>query len=88
MRAEGKQISIRFGENLRRCRQKAGLSGENLGAQAAVGRGRVGKLERGVHEPQLETILKFASALSTPLSDLLQRIDWKPARRGGFEFGD
>lgn len=79
-------MAVQFGENLRLCRERAGLSREKLGTLASVGRGRVGKLERGVHEPQLETTLKLADALSIPLGDLLRGIDWTPACRGAFEF--
>lgn len=86
MRTNRSQVALQFGKNLRLCRQSAGLSQEDLGVRAAVGRGRVGKLERGVHEPQLETTLKLADALSIPLGDLLRGIDWMPAWRGTFEF--
>lgn len=86
MRASRSQVALQFGKNLRLCRQKAGLSQEELGVRASVGQGRVSKLERGVHEPQLETTLKLADALSIPLGDLLRGIDWMPACRGMFEF--
>jgi transcriptional regulator with XRE-family HTH domain len=84
--ANRSQVALQFGKNLRLRRQSAGFSQEGLGVRAAVGRNQVGKLERGVHEPQLETILKLADALSIPLGDLLRGMYWMPACRGRFEF--
>lgn len=86
MRADRKQIARHFGENLRLCRERAGLSREKLDTLASLGRSRVRKLERGIQEPELETILKLADALSIPLGDLLGGIEWMPACRGRFEF--
>ena len=71
-------IAVRFGHNLRACRRRAGITQEKLGFLASLHRTEVGLLERGHREPQLETIIKLASALSSPPERLLEGIAWGP----------
>jgi transcriptional regulator with XRE-family HTH domain len=80
-------IARRFGENLRRCRKKAGFSQEELAVLASVHRTEIGLLERGERIPRIDTWVKLAGSLSVPPGDLIAGIDWQPGvmRRGGFE---
>lgn len=72
------RIAIRFGENLRRCRRRAGMSQEMLAAAAALHRTEVSLLETGRRLPGTDTLVKLACALSVPTDDLLDGIAWLP----------
>jgi transcriptional regulator with XRE-family HTH domain len=90
MAADGNPLAVALGRNLRRCRRRAQISQETLAYLTSLHRTQIGLLERGAREPQLGTILKLAGALSTPLSVLLDGIEWKSdgAGSGKFEFKD
>jgi transcriptional regulator with XRE-family HTH domain len=60
-----------FGANLRRARTAANLTQEALAWEASIHPSEISKLERGVRDPRLETIIRVARALGVPLSDLL-----------------
>ncbi len=71
-------VARRFGANLVRCRQQAGLSQEELGNRASLHRTAIGLLERGARVPRIDTLIKLAVALDIDPADLLEGIDWKP----------
>lgn len=79
-------VAGRFAENLIRCRKRAGLSQEELGALASVHRTDIGRLERGRRAPRIDTLVKLAGAMSISPSELLEGIEWKPGStsEGGF----
>ncbi|HJZ36881.1 MAG TPA: helix-turn-helix transcriptional regulator [Solirubrobacterales bacterium] len=60
-----------FGDNLRRLRQKAGLSQEALGERAGLHRTHIGYLENGDRLPKLDTIYILAEALDVDAGELL-----------------
>jgi transcriptional regulator with XRE-family HTH domain len=88
MSAEGNKNSVAdlFGDNLRHCRRRAGLSQETLAFRASIHRTEVGLLERGKREPRLGTIVKLARSLSVSPADLVSGITWNPDAPGGGEF--
>lgn len=57
--------------NLRRLRVKRDLSQEALAVDAGVDRSYVGRIERGVENPTVETLDRLAKALEVPLAELL-----------------
>jgi transcriptional regulator with XRE-family HTH domain len=57
--------------NLRRLRVKRGLSQEALAVDAGVDRSYVGRIERGVENPTVETLDRVASALDVAVAELL-----------------
>ncbi len=63
------------GRNLRRLRQKAGLSQEELAFRAELNRGYINGIERFVRNPTVLVVQKIAYALNIEASDLLRRID-------------
>lgn len=69
-----------FGANLKRARECAGLSHEELGARATTDRSLISGWERGEREPNLRTILKLARALETPPALLLAGVQAEPPR--------
>lgn len=57
--------------NLRRLRVKRALSQEALAVDAGVDRSYVGRIERGVENPTVETLDRLAKALEVPAAELL-----------------
>jgi transcriptional regulator with XRE-family HTH domain len=78
-----------LGDNLARCRKRAGLSQEELSWQAGLHRTEISQLERGLRIARADTILKLASALEVPVGDLFEGLVWEPGkrRRGRFTQG-
>jgi len=57
--------------NLRRLRVKLGLSQEALAVDAGIDRSYVGRLERGIENPTVETLDKLAAALAVSAGEFL-----------------
>lgn len=57
--------------NLRRLRVRRGLSQEALAVDAGVDRSYVGRIERGVENPTVETLDRLAAALEVVVDELL-----------------
>lgn len=65
---------IAFGRVLRRLREAAGLTQEQLGFEADLRRTYVSILELGQQQPSLTTILKVAHALNCSPGDLMDMV--------------
>jgi transcriptional regulator with XRE-family HTH domain len=66
------KVSIQFGARLKRLRQGAGLSQEQLAQLASLDRSYVGSVERGERNVSLENICCLARALKVPPSSLFE----------------
>lgn len=66
----------RFAANLRRVRNKAGVSQEELARRCDLHRTEVSLLERAGREPRLGTIAKLAGSLGTTPAVLCEGITW------------
>lgn len=66
---------IAFGKVLRRLRQEAGLTQEQLGFEADLRRTYVSILELGQQQPSLATILRIAAALKLSAKDLVGLVE-------------
>jgi transcriptional regulator with XRE-family HTH domain len=77
----------RFGENLRVCRDRRGISQETLGQRAGLHRTAVGQIERGERVARCDTLVKLACALEASPLDFLEGLAWRPAEMviGGME---
>jgi transcriptional regulator with XRE-family HTH domain len=65
-----------FAENLRRCREKSGLTQEALADACDLHRTEISLLERSRRSPRLETIVMLARALGLSSSgELLEGIN-------------
>lgn len=65
-----------LGGNLRRLRERAGLSQEALATKAGgLHRTEISLLERGEREPRLSTIVLLAQALEVKVATLLRGVD-------------
>jgi len=71
--------AVGFGQNLRRCRKRAGVSQEELGWRSSLHRTEVGLLERGSRTPRIDTLIKLAAALEIEPRELLAGIEWTPS---------
>jgi transcriptional regulator with XRE-family HTH domain len=82
-------ISRRFAANMRRLREAADLSQEELAFLAAIHRTQTSLIEGGHRLPRLDTLVKLAGALGVTPNDLLDGIEWEPSehRPGRFLLG-
>lgn len=71
-------VAERFGVNLRRIRNRSGLSQEQLGRRADLHRTAISLLESGARTPRIDTLLTLAQALPAEIDDLLDGIAWEP----------
>lgn len=60
-----------FGSNVRRLRRETGLSQEEFGLKFDIDRTYVSGVERGVRNPTLKIVAKFAAALGVEPPELL-----------------
>lgn len=71
----GVDVGLAFGKVLRERRKRAGLSQEQLAAEADIQRNYVSLIERGVNQPTLGVIFKLATALGCPASSLIAEVE-------------
>ena len=71
----------RFGRNLAKCRERAGITQEELGMRAELHRTAVGQLERGERVARSDTVVKLAYSLGITPEDLLEGLEWEPSIR-------
>ena len=62
-----------FGENLRKCRKDAGLTQQQLADRLSCSKELISQYERGKLRPKIETVKRFADALSVEM-DALEHI--------------
>lgn len=80
------ELKAQLGDNLRRCRKRAGLSQEELSFRAGLHRTAVGQIERGERIARADTLIKLAAALGVSVANLVEGIAWEPGvlQPGGF----
>lgn len=61
----------RFAENLRAARSRRQLTQEQLAYASGVTSGEISRMERGIREPRITTLVRLADALEVPPADLL-----------------
>jgi transcriptional regulator with XRE-family HTH domain len=72
-----KTIPQAFGDVLRDCRTKAGISQENLAFNADLDRTYISLLERGLRQPTLETLFRLANVLEIAPATMVARTSSK-----------
>lgn len=79
-------MANRFATNVRRLREAAGISPEELAFRAAIHRTQITLIETGRRLPRFETLVKLAGALGVTPNDLADGIIWEPFEQlsGGF----
>ncbi|MER5713120.1 XRE family transcriptional regulator [Streptomyces sp. NPDC002122] len=68
---DGDDLAGAFGGNVRRRREEAGLTLEQLSTRSSVSRAMLSKVERGEKSPTIGIASKIAHALDVSLSDLI-----------------
>lgn len=71
-------VAAQFGDNLRCCRRRAGISQEETAVRASLHRTAVGQLERGERVARVDTLIKLAGALGIHAGELLTGLSWEP----------
>lgn len=60
-----------FAVNVRAARKRAGLSQEEVSAASGIHVTEVSRIERGLRDPRVSTMLRLAGALGVPASALV-----------------
>ena len=60
-----------LGKNVRRMREETGLSQEDLGLMIQADQAYISRLERGILNPTLQSLVELSIALNTDLKTLL-----------------
>ena len=63
-----------FGANLRRLRTAAGLTQMELSNRSGLDMAEISRLERGLKDPRLSTVVRLAAGLQTDPSELVRGI--------------
>lgn len=89
-KARSNEVALRFGENLRRVRRRAGLSQDELAARASLHRTEIGMLENGQRVARITTMIQLAGAMGVDPAELIAGIAWSPGGvlDGNFGFAD
>ena len=66
-----RRIRRTLAANVRRERERAGLSREAFADACDLGRGTIARIEKGEREPRVSTLVAFSVALDVPLSAFL-----------------
>lgn len=73
------EVARQFAVNLRKARQRAGLSQEEVGLRASLHRTEISLLETGSRTPRIDTLVKLAASLDVPVvCPLFDGITWNP----------
>jgi transcriptional regulator with XRE-family HTH domain len=82
--------TIAFGQRLRALRAERGISQDDLADRTGIHPTAIGRLERGLREPRLKTILRLAEGLGAQPGRLLDYLGERQLTRQEFEqhFGD
>jgi transcriptional regulator with XRE-family HTH domain len=64
-----------FGANVRQHRLAAGLSQEGLSHRSGLAMSEISRLENGLRDPRLSTIVRLAAGLALPSAALLAQVD-------------
>jgi transcriptional regulator with XRE-family HTH domain len=68
-------LTALFGRLIRRHREAAGLSQEELGARTNLSRNYIGMVERGETNPTLLVLQVLAAALGTTMTELISELE-------------
>lgn len=69
------EIGLVCGDVIKRHRQRVGISQEELAHRADVDRTFVSRLERGIRQPTITTLIQLAKALEVSAAELVGEIE-------------
>ncbi len=64
-----------MGQELRKAREDAGLTQEQLSFRAGLSRPYVSQLERNLKSPTVDTLFQICDALDISAGDVIKRVD-------------
>jgi transcriptional regulator with XRE-family HTH domain len=64
-----------MGQELRKARQRAGLTQERLSFLAGLSRPYISQLERDLKSPTVDTLFRICDALNVSAADLVRKAD-------------
>lgn len=73
--AETNEIAVVFGKVLRNARAERGITQEELAFRAGVDRTFIYRIERGIRQPTISTIIGLAQALGISSGDLVSQVE-------------
>jgi transcriptional regulator with XRE-family HTH domain len=65
----------RFAQNVRAARERAGLTQEQVADASGIHSTEVSRIERGLRDPRISTVLRLARAMGVPASELVDSSD-------------
>ncbi|MBS1597310.1 MAG: helix-turn-helix transcriptional regulator [Bacteroidetes bacterium] len=71
MSSKNDKLLKEFGKNLEMLRKKRGLSTRQFADEAEISHSSVGRLEAGLSNPTLTTLIKIADALAVDINTLI-----------------
>ncbi|MFD0963223.1 helix-turn-helix domain-containing protein [Pseudofulvibacter geojedonensis] len=66
---------IKFGKKVKELRQEREMSQMDVGAAMSIDRENIRKYEKGIQEPKLSTVIKFAKVFEVSFDELLNLED-------------
>ncbi|UII55354.1 helix-turn-helix domain-containing protein [Cytobacillus spongiae] len=60
-------------QNIKACRERVGMTQQELALKIRVGTGTIEKYESGEQHPDTQTVLKISTVLDIPASELLEQ---------------
>jgi transcriptional regulator with XRE-family HTH domain len=72
-----------MGEELRKARQRAGLTQEQLSFRSGLSRPHISQLERNLKSPTVDTLFLICDALDVKAADVVRRVDAARKRKPG-----
>lgn len=73
--SQANQISLICGGVIKRYRHQLGISQEELAHRADVDRTFVSRLERGIRQPTITTLMQLAKALEISAAELVKSVE-------------
>jgi transcriptional regulator with XRE-family HTH domain len=71
---EDRAVTFKFGQVVRKEREQAEISQEELGFRSGLDRTYIGGIERGERNPTITTIQKIAKGLGRPVGEMLRKL--------------
>ena len=72
-----------MGDELRKAREQAGLTQEQLSFRAGLSRPYISQLERNLKSPTVDTLFRICDALDVSAVELIKRVDAARKRKPG-----
>ena len=71
-------VAGHLGDNLKRVRERSGLSQDEVAVRASVHRTEISQIERGLRIPRIDTLVKLSGSLEVDPAELLAGLTWEP----------